>query len=82
MKLQQLDVDEALLCWIRAFLTNRRQAVTIGGNMYDCKAFNGGVPQGMKLGVILFSVMTNRLLPTGRYTSSSLMTQSAIEILP
>ena len=28
--------------------------------MSDWKALNGGVPQGMKLGVILSSVMTNR----------------------
>ena len=47
--LQKIDVDEALLCWIRSFLTNRRQAVTIGGNMPDWKALNGGVPQGTKL---------------------------------
>ena len=60
-ELQQLDVDEALFCWIRAFLTNGRQAVRIGGNMSDWKALNGGVPQGTKLGVILFSLMTIRL---------------------
>ena len=31
-ELQEFDVGEALLCCIRAFLTNRRQAVRIGGN--------------------------------------------------
>ena len=33
-ELQHLDVDETLLCWIRAFLTDRRQAVRIVRNMF------------------------------------------------
>ena len=81
-ELQQLDVDEALFYWIRAFLTNRRQAVRIGGNMSDWKALNGGVPQGTKLGVILFSVMTNRLLSDWKLHIKFVDDTSAIEILP
>lgn len=45
-----------LLKWIATFLTNRQKAVRIGGTL------KGGVPQGTKLGVIFFTVMTNNLL--------------------
>ena len=81
-ELQQLDVEEALLCWIRSFLTNRRQAVRIGGQMSDWKALNGGEPQGTKLGVILFFVMTNRLLSDWKLHINCVDDTSVIEILP
>ena len=55
----------------------------IGGNMSDWKALNGGVPQGTKLGVILFSVMTNRLLSDWKLIHIKYVDDtSAIEILP
>ena len=60
-ELIKLNIHPALLNWITAFLTNRKQAVRIGGTLSDWKSPNGGIPQGTKLGVILFSVMTNSL---------------------
>ena len=50
--------------------------------MSDWKALNGGVPQGTKLGVILFSVMTNRLLSDWKLYIKFVDDTSAIEILP
>ena len=47
-ELRKLEVDPALISWIAAFLTDREQAESI--------------PQGTKLGVILFTIMTNNLL--------------------
>ena len=41
-----------------AFLSNRMQATRIAGVLSDWKSPKGGIPQGTKLGVILFSVMT------------------------
>ena len=56
------DIDTVLINWIRAFLTERSQAVT--ALEIPCQIGNhpGKVPQGTKLGVILFAVMTNNLL--------------------
>ena len=61
-ELENLQVHPALLNWIAAFLTNRKQAVKIDGVLSDWTSVKGGVPQGTKLGVILFIVMTNKLL--------------------
>ncbi len=60
-ELQNLLVHPALLNWIAAFLTNRKQAVKIDVVLSDWKTVKGGIPQGTKLGVILLIVMTNNL---------------------
>jgi len=56
------DKDSVLINWIRAFMTGRSQAVRIGNFLSDWKSPSGGIPQGTKLGEILFAVMTNNLL--------------------
>ena len=65
-ELGKLDVHPTLLTWISAFLTNRPQAVRIGGTLSDWRTLKGGLPQGTRLGVILFTVMTNKLLSDWR----------------
>ena len=62
-ELASLTIDPALINWIKAFLINRLQAVRIGYSLQsEWKSPNGGIPQGTKLVVILFAVMTNDLL--------------------
>ena len=61
-ELADLEVHPVLLPWIAAFLTSRKQAVRIGRTLSDWLTLKGGVPQGTKLGVILFTVMTNKLI--------------------
>ena len=56
------DIDTVLINWIRVFLTERSNAVTIENSLSDWKSPRGGIPQGTKLGVIFFAVMTNNLL--------------------
>ena len=61
-ELSLVGVDPVLFSWIRIFfLTNRTQAVRIGNVLSDWKHTHGGIPQGTKMGVTLFSVMINRL---------------------
>ena len=48
----------------------------------DWLALKGGVPQGTKLGVILFTVMTNRLLSDWRLRIKYVDDTSALEIIP
>ena len=57
-----LNVDQTLHVWIRAFLTNRTQAMRVGSSLSPWRHTYGGVPQGIKLGIALFAIMINRLL--------------------
>ena len=59
-ELALFDIDTVLTNWIRAFLTERSQAVRIGNSLSDWKSPRGVIPQGTKLGVILFAVMTEQ----------------------
>ena len=70
-ELADLKVHPVLLSWITSFLTYRKQAVRIGRTLSDWLTLKGGVPQGTKLGVILFTVMTNRLLSDWRGCASN-----------
>ena len=81
-ELRKLEVDPALISWIAAFLTDRQQAVRIGATLSDWKFLKGGVSQGTKLGVILFTIMTNNLLADWPLRVKFVDDTSAIEILP
>ena len=61
-ELTSFDIDTVLINWTRTFLTGRSQVVRIGNLLSDWKSPRGGFPQGTKLGVILFALMTNNLL--------------------
>ncbi|KAL9961061.1 hypothetical protein ACROYT_G029941 [Oculina patagonica] len=81
-ELAELDVHPAMVSWIAAFLTNRKQAVRVGGTLSGWLPLKGGVPQGTKLGVILFMVMTNKLLSDWRLHIKYVDDTSALEIIP
>ena len=81
-ELSKLKVHPALLSWIAAFLTNRQQAVRIRGTLSDWQTLKGGIPQGTKLRIILFTVMTNKLLSDWRLRIKFVDDTSAFEIIP
>ena len=61
-ELLRFNFHPSLVNLIKALLTDRRQAVRTGNVLSDLKFLKCGIPQGTKLGVILFKVMTNNLL--------------------
>ena len=81
-ELRKLEVDPALISWIAAFLTDRQQAVRIGATLSGWKFLKGAVPQGTKLGVILFTIMTNNLLADWHLRVKFVDDTSAMKILP
>ena len=81
-ELRKLGVSEIILGWISAFLVDRRQAVSVGGTLSKWNTLRGGIPQGTKLGVVLFAVMTNSLLVDWHLRTKFVDDASAVEILP
>jgi hypothetical protein len=81
-ELMKLDIHPILYNWINAFLSNRKQAVRIGGTLSDWKSPNGDIPQGTKLGVILFSIMTNKLISDWHLRTKFVDDTAALEIIP
>ncbi len=77
-KLQVLGVPPFLLKWISSFLSNRLQRVKVGNSLSEWGTLNGGVPQGTKLGPVLFLCMINDLkldIPTIKYVDDTSVTK-------
>ena len=65
-KLTDWGTHGYIVKWVANFLTGRTQRVRYHGCLSECTTLNGGVPQGTKLGPILFLVLVNDALSTSR----------------
>ena len=66
----------------RHFFRSGAQAVRIGNTFSEWKSPKGDIPQGTKLGVILFIIMTNNLLHSWNLRIKFVDDTTAFEIIP
>ena len=55
-KLKDMEIHPVLLDWIANFLTDRQKRTRVGQFFSEWKFLNAGVPQGTKLGPLLFLI--------------------------
>ena len=60
-KLACYGFSEHIILWIKSYLSERRQCVSIGGCISKFLDVNSGVPQGSILGPLLYTIFTNEL---------------------
>ena len=81
-KLAQFDLYNCLLRWVACFLQGRSQFVTISPATSSPMVLNGGIPQGTKIGPLLFAVMVNDLVSSWSPRAKFVDDLSVVEIVP
>lgn len=81
-KLAKYKFHNCLLRWVASFLQGRSQFVTISSVTSKPLSLNGGIPQGTKIGPLLFAVMVNELVSSWSPRAKFVDDLTIVEIVP
>ena len=82
LKLWKFGICDSLWLWIRAYLSNRLQYVSVGQSVSSVLPVLSGVPQGSILGPLLFIVFVNDLPSSVLSSSIFLFADDAKCVMP
>ena len=78
----QYNLHWSLLRWVASFLQGRAQVTRVGALVSAPLYLNGGIPQGTKLGPVLFAVMVNDLVQSWGARIKFVDDLTVLEVLP
>ena len=78
----QYNLHWSLLRWVASFLQGRAQVTRIGASVSAPLYLNGGIPQGTKLGPVLFAVIVNDLVQSWGTRIKFVDDLTVLEVLP
>jgi hypothetical protein len=81
-KLLSCNLPTQFVSWIKSYLTNRTQRVRIGNTVSSYLPCTSGVPQGSKVGPLLFDLYTSEIRPFHSSTHHSKYADDTELILP
>ena len=78
----QYNLHWSLLRWVASFLQGRAQVTRVGASVSTPLYLNGGIPQGTKLGPVLFAVMVNDLVQSWGARIKFVDDLTVLEVVP
>ena len=78
----QYNLHWSLLRWVASFLQGRAQVTHVGASVSAPLYLNGGIPQGTKLGPVLFAVMVNDLVQSWGARIKFVDDLTVLEVVP
>ena len=78
----QYNLHWSLLRWVACFLQGKAQVTHVGASVSAPLYLNGGIPQGTKLGPVLFAVMVNDLVQSWGARIKFVDDLTVLEVVP